>query len=261
VTASLHAPFRRVEHHMSTAITLAGTGIGEVVADAFFDRICALEDLLSRFREQSELSRLARGEIDLDDVDPALRIVLAECDAMRALTRGDFEHEPRRRTGDPSAPVLDVNALAKGWIIEEAATVLRTHATDFLVNAGGDVTAGPRPDDQRWRVGVQHPADRSSIVGTMHLRCGAVATSGTYERGDHIRARSGAGLTSVTVVGPGLGHADALATAVCASGESPPGWWDDVDTAYGLLTVSGDRLRWLPPPVGEDVRWSGATAA
>ncbi len=50
----------------------------------------------------------------------------------------------------------------------------------------------------------------------------AVATSGRYERGDHvIDPRSGLparGLTSVTVVGPDLALADAYATAALVLG-------------------------------------------
>jgi thiamine biosynthesis lipoprotein len=243
---------------MSTAITLLGAEIDDNTADAFFDRVRVLEDVLSRFRPHSDISRLARGELDLDDVDPAVRIVLDECLALRALTRGDFDHEPRRRTSDPTDPVLDVNALAKGWIIEDAATVLRMTGRDFLVNAGGDIVAHARVDGQPWRVGIQHPIEGDAILGTFEVGRGAVATSGTYERGDHIR-RSGPGgsaLVSVTVVGPDLGHADALATAVYAAGHSPPDWWCDVEPTYGLLTMSKDnRLRWLPPTIDTDIAW------
>jgi hypothetical protein len=33
------APFRRVEHHMSTAVTLMGDAVDVETADAFFERI------------------------------------------------------------------------------------------------------------------------------------------------------------------------------------------------------------------------------
>ena len=88
---------------------------------------------------------------------------------------------------------------------------------------------------------------------------GAVATSGGYERGDHIRSTRDPVLTSVTVVGPDLADADALSTAVFAAGLSPPAWWADVDPSYGLLTLSaGRRLRWLPPRAGTGVVWRAA---
>ena len=244
---------------MSTAVSLAAEGIDDAVADAFFARIAELEDVLSRFRDHSDVSRLARGEVGLDDVDPAVREVVARCESMRELTRGDFEHEPRRRHGDPSLPPLDVNALAKGWIIEDAAMVLRLNAEEFTVNAGGDILASRRPPGRpRWRFGVQHPEQHDALLGVFEIAEGAVATSGRYERGDHIRspgATPATELSSVTVVGPDLADADALGTAVFAGGATEPPWWPDVDPAYGLLTVTAHGwVRWLPPVEG-DVTW------
>lgn len=246
----------RVEHHMTTAISLLGSNIGDEAADAFFDRVRHLEDVLSRFREHSDVSRLARGDVGLDDVDPAVRLVLAQCQELRELSDGDFEFEPRGRSGDPALPALDLDAVAKGWIIDDAATALRMSPGAFLVNAGGDITARAAVDEEPWRVGIQHPADRAAIVGTFEVARGAVATSGTYERGAHLRTDGSSTLASVTVVGPDLACADGLSTAVFAAGQSPPGWWNRVDPAYGLLTLSLEgRLRWLPPRLGGDIDW------
>jgi len=56
----------------------------------------------------------------------------------------------------------------------------------------------------------------------------AVATSGRYERGDHVvDPRTGlpaSGLASVTVVGPDLAIADAYATAAVALGPEGMQW-------------------------------------
>ena len=50
----------------------------------------------------------------------------------------------------------------------------------------------------------------------------AVATSGAYERGDHVRdpftGLPASGVLSITVVGPSLTFADAYATAALAMG-------------------------------------------
>ena len=58
----------------------------------------------------------------------------------------------------------------------------------------------------------------------LELRDGAVATSGAYERGQHIvdprTGRPPRGVLSVTVVGPDLGTADAYATAAFALGSA-----------------------------------------
>ena len=55
-----------------------------------------------------------------------------------------------------------------------------------------------------------------------------MATSGTYERGDHVinprTGKAARGLRSVTVVGPDLARADAYATAALAMGEAGIRW-------------------------------------
>jgi thiamine biosynthesis lipoprotein len=253
--------FRRVEHHMSTAITLAGVGIDDELADAFFGRVAELEELLSRFRPQSELCRIARGELPLDQADPAVRQVLARCEATRRLTQGDFEHEPRKRSGDPNDPVLDPNAYAKGWIIEDASTTLRLATDEFFINAGGDIIACRPPARPPWRIGIQHPDQADAVFGVLETHRAAVATSGLYERGNHIRSQHPHALRSVTVVGPDLAEADALATASFASGaEHRPRWWSDVEPSYGLLTLTHTNVAcWQAPPGRSEVVWYPAT--
>jgi len=258
---------RRVEHHMSTAVTLSLRGVGEeltdpaaeALADRFFTRIAELESLLSRFRPQSQVSRLACGELAEDEADPAVREILARCRQLRRVTGGDFEHEPGRHG---AGPALDVNGVAKGWIIDEAAMPIRmAGVAEWFVNAGGDIVT-QRPSTARpWRVAVQHPAEQQAICGVLELHTGAVATSGTYERGEHLRGREPA-VRSVTVVGDDLATADALATAAWASGSLRPRWWDEVARRNGLLVIGiDDRLRWWPPSDGIDVAFAPAGCA
>jgi thiamine biosynthesis lipoprotein len=60
------------------------------------------------------------------------------------------------------------------------------------------------------------------------VRNGAVATSGAYERGEHIRdpftGRAPIDLRSITIVGPSLTFADAYATAAFAMGPTGLAW-------------------------------------
>ena len=116
----------------------------------------------------------------------------------------------------------------------------------FFVNAGGDVVTGsPPPGRPAWNVGIRDPHDASAVVVTLRLAGVALATSGTYERGEHIRGRSGRH-ASVSVIGPDLAVADALATAVHASGSVVPSWWDHAGE-YAVVAVDRDgRLRWTP---------------
>src|SRR5204863_276269 len=76
---------------------------------------------------------------------------------------------------------------------------------------------------------IQHPRDANAIAKVVEGSDLAVATSGAYERGEHVRdPHTGAppgGILSVTVTGPDLGTADAYATAAFAMGaRRAPGW-------------------------------------
>ena len=82
----------------------------------------------------------------------------------------------------------DPTGLVKGWAIEEASLVLdAAGATDFTINAGGDIVARGEPEPGRaWRVGIRHPRLADRVAAVLAVRDLAVATSGGYERGDHI---------------------------------------------------------------------------
>src|SRR4051812_3262714 len=72
----------------------------------------------------------------------------------------------------------------------------------------------------------------------------AVATSGLYERGEHIldphTGRAPRGLLSVTIVGPDLATADAYATATFAMGADGPAWTATL-TGYDALCITSDH--------------------
>jgi thiamine biosynthesis lipoprotein len=249
MSATSDAGTRHVERHMGTAISLHTLNAPADAADLFFDEIRALEAMLSRFRHSSEVMRIERGELSLDDASPQVREVVVRCEVLRSATGGAFDHRPfvdGHRVFDPSA-------FAKGWIIERAVLQLQLAGiSSYFVNAGGDVVVGKPPRGQTaWRVGITHPDDPTAVFATVLLDRAAVATSGRYERGNHIRCTTTTStsseldeLTSVSVVGPELATADALATAVFASGEPRPSWWHN-DSPYGIIAVAASgRVRY-----------------
>ena len=238
MSATAVAGTRRVERHMGTAVSLHAHEAPDDAVDAFFDEIRHLESKLTRFRDDSEVMRLERGELALDDASAQAREIIVRCEFLRTMTDGAFDHYPivdGRRCLDP-------NAFAKGWIIEQALLHLQfAGVSQYFVNAGGDVVAGAGPTGQAsWRVGITHPEDPAATFATVDLDHAAIATSGRYERGDHIRGVASRGghdeLTSVSVVGPELATADALATAVLAGGEPRPAWWPS-ECPYGIIAL------------------------
>jgi thiamine biosynthesis lipoprotein len=106
---------------------------------------------------------------------------------------------------------------------------------------------GERAPGRPWRIGVQHPHERARIAAVLAPRGDlAVATSGAYERGEHIvdplTGRPPAGVLSVTVAGPDLGTADAYATAAFAMGADGPVWTATLRGYEAMTMLAGGRV-------------------
>ena len=125
--------------------------------------------------------------------------------------------------------------------LNQARLLLLAGAENFLIYAGGDVLCSGLPsDDEAWRVGVRDPSICCGTTVTVSLKRGAVATSALYERGDHIWGLApGESLLSVSVVGPALGVADALATSLFSDGAQSLEWMGAFP-GYGALLVRSD---------------------
>jgi FAD:protein FMN transferase len=203
-----------------------------------------VESIFSVFQEESEVSRIRTGSLPIDDADPAVREVLTECERLRRDTDGAFDHR--------SGAELDPSGYVKGWAIEGAARILEdARVESFLISAGGDIVGRGGPEGRdAWKVGIRDPLDASAVVGTVRLHDSAVATSGRYERGDHIWGNDDrmTHLASVSVTGPDLGIADALATAVFSAGADNSGWLRRFP-GYGFIAVTSDRRILRTPEV------------
>jgi FAD:protein FMN transferase len=210
--------------------------------DRVFDWLRFIDETFSTYRRDSQVSRLNRGELTLEHADAAVRYVVDRCQALCDETDGYFD---AWRHASDSGEWFDPSGLVKGWSIECSARILeKSGARNFCVNAGGDLVLRGSPEGSPdWRVGIQHPQDRHRIALTLLARDVAIATSGTYERGQHIvDPHTGAcadGLMSVTVAGPDLGTADAYATAIYAMGDNGPEWALALE-AYAVMMILPD---------------------
>ena len=221
---------RRVEQVMGMVVSAElHDSIGAAALDEAFAWLRHVDAVFSPYRHDSAIARVERGA----PAQPLLGAVLAQCEALKAATQGYFDV---RATGR-----LDPSAFVKGWALDQAARLLeRAGARRFWLNAGGDVVlrgGGP------WRVGIQHPQRRDRVACVVEVVDGAVATSGAYERGEHIvdphTQRPPAGVLSATVVGPRLGLADAYATVAFAMGADGPAWTASLD-GYDAMTILDD---------------------
>jgi thiamine biosynthesis lipoprotein len=215
------------EHVMGTVVSIdVADDLPAATVRAMIDDVCGwlheVDRRFSTYREDSEVCRLRRQEITTADCSDDLRHVLQACADLWRETDGYFD---AYATGP-----LDPSGYVKGWSVEVASSRLaQAGSQHHCLNAGGDIRArGRSGSGAPWRVGIRHPWQADKLSWVLAITDQAVATSGTYERGDHVfNPRTGGparGLRSVTVVGPDLALADAYATAALAMGEAGLGW-------------------------------------
>jgi FAD:protein FMN transferase len=256
VTAGAVVTGRYVEHVMGMPISLAlrGRHTDDLAARAAWAEVVVelreVDRVFSTYRDDSCVSLLGRGEIGLEDCPPEVAEVLDLGERTRGESGGAFSV---LRPGPDGEPVLDPSGVVKGWAVERASAALAgLDDTDFCLSAGGDLTCRTLdPDGAPWRVGVEDPTDPQRILAVVPVFTGAVATSGTAHRGQHlVDARTGrppAGVASVTVVAGSLTWADIDATAAYAQGPDAARWLETRPGRSGLVVWADGTTTTVAP--------------
>lgn len=225
----------------------------EKVFKAVFNRFHQIIERFSPFKPNSELCRFQRGELTEDKLSDEMKMIIQECKKAEKMTDGYFSAYFDGR--------FNPTGYVKGWAIAEAGNVIeKFDYKTYCISVGGDILARSN-SDKVWRIGIQDPTDKSkmldlsSILGKssklaphqnlnaavgnriaeyqvfgagLSISNGAVATSGSYERGGHVinpkTKKPNNELLSMTVVGPDIVIADVLATAGFAMGKKGTGF-------------------------------------
>lgn len=184
-----------------------------------FDYFEEVDQKFSTYKEESEISRINRGELASEDESPEMKEIFRLSEETKKQTNGYFDI--RRPDGK-----YDPSGIVKGWAIRNAAWIIKNLGfEDFYVDAGGDIqVSGKNAKGEKWSVGIRDPRNQIQIVKTVYLSGGGIATSGTYIRGQHIYdpkdpSREFHKVLSLTVVGPDIYEADRFATAAFAMDE------------------------------------------
>ncbi len=184
--------------------------------DRVFEDFSLLDRTFSPFLAASEVSRINRAELRPEDGGPLMKQAIELCRHYERATDGYFSPWIGGR--------FDPSGLVKGWAIDRACSILDGYGyRNYFVDAGGDVqTRGRNAEGGPWRVGVRHPVERDKVACVVLASDLAVATSGTYEKGEHVvdphTGRPAVALLSLTVVGADILQADVFATAGLAMG-------------------------------------------
>ena len=192
------------------------------VAQRVMADIDRLEQRYSRYRADSFLSKINHvaavgGSISVDDETAGLLNYAQTCyelsDGLFDITSGILRRAWRFETNvlpddkgiqallqkvgwqhirweNPTLTFLqaemeiDFGGIVKEYAADRAATLcLDSGILHGMVNLGGDIKIiGAHPDGSAWRVGIQHPRDKTKVWKTVVLKTGALASSGDYER-------------------------------------------------------------------------------
>lgn len=237
------------------------------------------EGTLSRFRPDSELSRLNRRPDEFVPVSQVMwEVFQAALAAGRAtaglvtptvleavLTAGYdrpfdelrpgasvlgpwtdvqplslvLHEEGTRSICLPPGMGLDFGGIAKGWAAQQTVARL-TRYGPALMNAGGDLAlSGPRLDGRPWRVGINNPFEPGTDLAILHLHKGGVATSGKDRR--HWQQGD---LLVHHLIDPRTGH-PALTDILTASMVAPTAVEAEAAAKAVFLLGSGAGLEWL----------------
>lgn len=247
----------RTELHMGTLVRISAVHESTTLADEAmaraFKRMAALEAVFDRHNSASALGVLNSQGL-LKDAPAALTALLEDSISLHKATGGAFDvsvaplvdvlssgsHFDRKDFAaakaladisalrleagsirlEKSGMALTLDGIAKGAIVDEAASAMRTAGVqNFLIDAGGDIyAAGQKEVGKSWKIAVESPEKDGKYPAVLELSDRAVATSGGYERPGHlvspqsgIKARL---YKSVSVSAPTVKEADALATAL-----------------------------------------------
>lgn len=234
---------------MPITVEMVGTASSGNV-EAIFTYFTEVDSRYSTYKPDSEISQINSG-LPRSEWSAEVKQVLKLCEQTKRQTDGYFDIT---RNGK-----IDPSGLVKGWSINNAAELLlKRGVDDFYIEAGGDIqTAGKNADGQPWRVGIRNPFNAAEIVKTIQLSDGAIATSGTYIRGEHIynphdSYKAANSIASLSVIGSNIYDADRFATAAFAMGtkgiqfvESLPGFEGYMIDNEGIATMTSNFERYV----------------
>ncbi len=218
--------------HLSNLISSACEILHE--ADATF----------SLYKSESELSKIARGEMPVQNASSQVRDIFNDCLDWKTRTSGWFDAINQDGIFDPSG-------IVKTWAATRCALFLEANGVkNFTLNAGGDIyLSSELRVTNLWRVGLANlnkredkNAGSSMSVNLYGTNFRAVATSGSVERGQHIWANGKLPteheVVQVTVVAEALIIADVWATAIYAGGQKALNAMVATENSAGLTAAA-----------------------
>lgn len=216
---------------MGMPITVEISGVSDIDASPMinkvFDYFTHIDILYSPFKESSQVGKFNRGEL----ISSEMKKILDLAEKTKKETEGFFNIKKPDGLIDPSG-------IVKGWAIKNAAKILKEKYKKYYVDAGGDAEIVGK-----WMWGIRNPFNTKEIVKVLDLEDCGIATSGTYERGQHIynpitKKSEITDILSLTVIGPNVYEADRFATGAFAMGKSGIRFIESLSGFEGYMIAS-----------------------
>lgn len=232
---------------MTIAIQVLDENTEKKDLEEVFDFFVTVDNKFSTYKKDSEINKIQRGEIKKENYSREVKEIFLLAEKTKKETNGYFDILTNEK--------LDPSGIVKGWAIQKASRILAKKGfKNFYVNAGGDVQTSGSNNGTLWKVGIRSPFNPEEVVKIINLSGAAIATSGSYIRGQHIYnphnlKKKITDIVSISVVGKNIFDADRFATAAFAMGkkginfiEGLPGFEGYMIDKRGLATyTSGFR--------------------
>lgn len=172
-------------------VQTSGWDVTHDIISTAFNKIEHIQSLMSRFDDESEVTKINRLKVGQElVVSSDLIRVLEISNDISTMSGGVFsistesapntdvlELQTNGTVKRLQGGLIDLGGIAKGYAVDRAIDYLRsTQVESAYVNAGGDVRAFGVPHS----ILVRHPSRPNKSVASINLSDNALATSATY---------------------------------------------------------------------------------
>lgn len=192
LTQAVVNEMRRIDDLMSTY--KPDSELSRINARAANEAVPVGAELLALIQRALDFSRLTNGAFDITyasagqyyDYRKGIRPSAEQL--ARALPAIDYRHvriDPQNATIRflHSGVRIDLGGIAKGYAVDRCIAILQAAGVkSAMVNAGGDTRVLGKHWKQPWMVGIRDPRNREGLVTMIPLEDAAISTSGDYER-------------------------------------------------------------------------------
>ncbi len=211
-----------------------------------------VDHIFSPFRTNSELTLYNHRKIEMTGTNLLFQEVFALSIWAKEMTQGLFSANFVGKYNPTGA--------VKGWAIEKAERIqLEPLLSDpnFVavnLNGGGDMQfSSSDKHNWQWEIGIVNPFDNKKVISCFRMKNGAIATSGTSQRGEHLfNSSTGRAIPeknfnviSSSVIGSELTYSDIWATAIATTTINDHSWLKRLSGSGLRISYNKKSERWL----------------